>query len=73
LRTLHFPKLRVPALFVHGTADPFGTMAELETAIATIPARTRIIPVEKAGHDLKRGRFDLTAVAEGLCALASLD
>jgi uncharacterized protein len=73
LRTQHFPKLGVPALFVHGTTDPFGTMAELETAIATIPARTRIIPVEKAGHDLKRGRFDLTAIVDGLRGLAPAD
>src|SRR5438309_9864164 len=29
LRTEHFPHLRTPALFVHGTADPFGSIAEL--------------------------------------------
>jgi predicted alpha/beta-hydrolase family hydrolase len=63
----------VPALFVHGIADPFATTAELEAAIATIPARTRIIPVEKAGHDLRRGRFDLAAIVDGLCALAAPD
>ena len=59
LRTQHFPRLNVPALFIHGTADPFGSVAELEAAIAAIPARTRIIAIEKAGHDLKRGHFDL--------------
>jgi predicted alpha/beta-hydrolase family hydrolase len=73
LRTQHFPQLRVPALFVHGTTDPFATMDELETAIAMIPARTQIIPVEKAGHDLKRGRFDLSAIVDGLRALAPPD
>src|SRR5271169_3034909 len=25
LRTEHFPRLRVPAVFVHGTGDPFGS------------------------------------------------
>jgi predicted alpha/beta-hydrolase family hydrolase len=62
LRTEHFPRLRVPALFVHGTADPFGSIAELRTAAALIPAPTRIMPIERAGHDLRRGRFDLGAV-----------
>ena len=62
LRTEHFPRLSVPALFVHGTADPFGTIAELRAAIAAIPAPTRLMPIEGAGHDLRRGRFDLGAV-----------
>ena len=62
LRTEHFPRLRIPALFVHGTADPFGTIAELRQAVTAIPAPTRLMPVEGAGHDLRRGRFDLAAV-----------
>ena len=62
LRTEHFPRLRIPALFVHGTADPFGTIAELRQAVTAIPAPTRLMPVEAAGHDLRRGRFDLAAV-----------
>jgi predicted alpha/beta-hydrolase family hydrolase len=66
LRTQHFRQLHVPALFVSGTADGFGTIKELEAAIATIPARTRLIAVEGAGHDLKRGRFDLAPLPEAL-------
>ena len=62
LRTEHFPRLRVPALFVQGTADPFGTLAELRQAVAAIPAATRLMPIDGAGHDLRRGRFDLDAV-----------
>jgi predicted alpha/beta-hydrolase family hydrolase len=62
LRTEHFPRLEIPALFVHGTADPFGSIAELRLAVAMIPASTRVLPVERAGHDLRRGRFDLAAV-----------
>jgi predicted alpha/beta-hydrolase family hydrolase len=62
LRTEHFPRLKIPALFVHGTADPFGSIAKLRLAIALIPAPTRVLPVEGAGHDLRRGRFDLDAV-----------
>jgi predicted alpha/beta-hydrolase family hydrolase len=67
LRTEHFPRLRVPALFVHGTADPFGSIAELRSAISAIPSPTQVMPIEGAGHDLRRGRFDLAAVvAEAL-------
>jgi uncharacterized protein len=51
-RTEHFIKLRVPALFVHGTRDPFGTIAELETATRLIPAKTALLPVEGAPHGL---------------------
>ena len=53
LRTAYFPELRTPALFVHGTRDPFGTIDELRTAIAAIPARTDIFALERSGHDLK--------------------
>jgi predicted alpha/beta-hydrolase family hydrolase len=53
-RTAHFPELRTPALFVHGTADGFGSPEELREAMAMIPARTDLLVVEGAGHDLKR-------------------
>jgi len=62
LRTEHFPRLRAPALFVHGTADPFGSIAELRAAVALIPTPTQVMPIANAGHDLRRGRFDLGAV-----------
>lgn len=52
LRTQHFPAVRVPALFVHGTRDAFGSIAEMEQALATIPARTKLVPVQGAGHGL---------------------
>jgi len=59
LRTAHFPRLRTPAVFVHGTSDPFATNAELRAALALIPSETKLIAVDGAGHDLRRGRFDL--------------
>ena len=52
LRTQHFFTLRTPALFVQGTRDPFGTIAEIEQALKLIPGRTRLLPIEGAGHDL---------------------
>jgi predicted alpha/beta-hydrolase family hydrolase len=51
-RTQHLPDLRTPALFIHGTRDPFGTIAELEQALKMIPAKTKLLTVEGAGHDL---------------------
>ena len=52
LRVKHLPDLRVPTLFVHGTRDPFGSIAEMEKAIALIPAKTELLTVDGAGHDL---------------------
>jgi predicted alpha/beta-hydrolase family hydrolase len=51
-RTQHLPGIHVPVLFVHGTRDPFGTIAEIEAARALIPFRTQLLQVEGAGHDL---------------------
>ncbi len=52
LRVQHLPKLQVPALFVHGTRDPFGSIEEMESALKMIPARTELLKVDGAGHDL---------------------
>ncbi len=51
-RTQHLPDLRTPTLFVHGARDPFGTIDELERAMKMIPAKTKLLTVEGAGHDL---------------------
>src|SRR5436305_7722222 len=53
LRTAFFPELRTPALFVHGTNDPFGSIEELRAAVQLIPARTDLLEVTGAAHDLK--------------------
>ncbi len=52
LRTQHLPKLQTPALFVHGTRDPFGSIEEMEAAIKLIPSKVKLLPVDGAGHDL---------------------
>jgi uncharacterized protein len=54
LRTAHLPKLAAPALFVHGSRDPFGSLEEIEAARALIPSRTSLVAVTGAGHDLFR-------------------
>lgn len=52
LRTEHFTSISVPAVFTHGSSDPFGSIAELEVAAALIAAPTEIVEVPGAGHDL---------------------
>jgi len=51
-RTQHLPNIEVPVMFVSGTRDPFGTIDEIEAARKLIPAKTLLLPVEGAGHDL---------------------
>lgn len=52
LRTAHFPRLTGPALFVHGTRDPFGSLEEMHSAIELIPGKHALLEIEGAGHDL---------------------
>ena len=53
LRTSHFPKLVTPAFFAHGTRDPFGSIAEMQSALQLIPAPHELLEIEGAGHDLR--------------------
>jgi uncharacterized protein len=71
LRTAFFPALQTPALFVQGTADPFATPEELRLAVALIPARTALLPVEGAAHDLKRAAALSSEILARLDALLS--
>jgi predicted alpha/beta-hydrolase family hydrolase len=52
LRTQHLPNLRNSSLFVHGTRDPFGSIEEMTQALKMIPAKTELMTVDGAGHDL---------------------
>jgi predicted alpha/beta-hydrolase family hydrolase len=61
-RTAHFPSLRLPCFFAHGTRDPFGAVEEIQAAMALIPGPRQLTLVEKAGHDLARGKFDVPAM-----------
>jgi predicted alpha/beta-hydrolase family hydrolase len=64
-RTQHFFHLRTPALFVQGTRDPFGSLQEIEQALKLIPAKTKLLPVEGAGHDLGfKGKSKRTELPE---------
>ena len=61
LRTAHFPRLQVPAFFVHGTRDGFGSIDEMTAALKLISAPTQLLPVPGAGHELltKQNRDEL--------------
>jgi hypothetical protein len=63
LRVQHLPQLHVPSLFVHGTRDPFGSTEEIEAALRLIPAKTQLMVVDGAGHDLG---FKGKSVRQGL-------
>ena len=52
MRTAHFPSLQSPAMFVSGTRDGFGTIEEINEALELIPARTELLSIEGAGHEL---------------------
>jgi predicted alpha/beta-hydrolase family hydrolase len=72
LRVQHLPELRTQALFVQGTRDPFGSIEEMEKALQLIPGRTKLLPMESAGHDLgfkgkaRQGQLSGLVVAEFL-------
>lgn len=70
-RTAFFPDLRIPVLFVHGTQDPFASLEELRDAMALIPARTDLLPVEGAGHELARAADLANEMMARLEALAT--
>jgi len=59
LRTAHFAQWKTPALFVHGSKDPFGTIEELRVALEMITAPVRMLEVAGAGHDLGRKHAEL--------------
>jgi uncharacterized protein len=62
LRTGHFPDLQTPAMFVHGTRDGFGSIDEVAAALKRIPARTELLPLTGAGHELvtKKNRDEVS-------------
>jgi predicted alpha/beta-hydrolase family hydrolase len=61
LRTAHFPRLETPALLVSGNCDGFGSIDELKSALNLIPARTELLSIAGAGHELlsKKNREEL--------------
>ena len=52
LRTKHLGEITRPALFAHGTRDPFGSIAEMKAALKLIQEKNELLTIEGAGHDL---------------------
>jgi predicted alpha/beta-hydrolase family hydrolase len=75
LRTAHFPRLQIPSLFIHGTRDGFGSIEELASAVKLIPARTELLSVTGAGHELlnKKNHHELRGqIVQALRSCAGL-
>jgi uncharacterized protein len=72
LRTEHFPRLRTPAVFVHGSRDPFGSPAEMRDALALVPVLTALIVIDGAGHDLSGSRGRTATDTRREVAMAAL-
>ncbi len=50
LRVDHFPQLRVPVLMISGVSDPFGSPAEFDEQVPTIPGPVTRLQLP-GGHD----------------------
>jgi len=62
-RTEHLPRITVPTVFTHGTADPFGSIDELRSAAALVGAPTEVVEITGARHDLGSKSLDVPALA----------
>ncbi|MEV3903175.1 alpha/beta family hydrolase [Mycobacterium sp. NPDC050551] len=62
-RTEHLPRITVPTVFTHGTADPFGTIDELRPAAGLVGADTEVVEITGARHDLGSKKLDVPALA----------
>lgn len=71
LRTSHFPALQTPTLFVHGMRDGFGSLQEMKSALALIPAPTRLLAIAGAGHELLTKTNRATLINEIMSNLTS--
>ncbi len=61
LRVDHFPQLDVPCLFISGTRDPFGSPAEFEAHLPTIPGDTTVHWIEGKDHALRGADDEIVA------------
>lgn len=61
-RTEHLPRIAVPTVFTHGTADPFGSIDELRAAARLISGPAEIVEITGARHDLGSKTLDVPAL-----------
>lgn len=55
-RSAHWPRVSLPALFVQGTRDAFGTVDELRADLARFAGRATLHVVDGADHSFKVSR-----------------
>ena len=61
LRTQHLPDVRTPALFVHGTRDPFGLPDEMEQARSLLKGPAVLSQVEGRRDTISRPASSMSA------------
>lgn len=52
-RTAHWPHVRVPALFIQGSRDPFASPEELREELPRFGGETRLLIVDDGDHSFK--------------------
>jgi uncharacterized protein len=65
LRDAHLDDVRVPMLFLQGTADPFATPELLETVVRRLGPRAVLESVDGAGHSFHRAGTPRDPAGEG--------
>lgn len=65
------PAISVPVLFIQGTSDRAGRPGEVRAAAKALPARTLVVALEGARHDLA-GRRRAREIAEAFAEFAGL-
>ena len=71
LRTEHFPRIRIPCLFVSGTRDAFGTPDELQRHAQKINGAVEWHWIETADHGFKPLKSSGLTVDAALAAAAA--
>lgn len=62
-RTEHLPDITAPTVFTQGSADPFGTIAEIRAAADLLAGPVEIVEITGARHDLGSKTLDVPALA----------
>ncbi len=52
-RVGHWPDVQLPALFVQGTRDAFGTVEEVRANLSRFAGSARLLPIEGGDHSFK--------------------
>jgi len=71
VRSEHFPRLRVPCLFVHGTRDAFGSPDELRAAARKVRGRVSWHWIDTADHGFEPLKSSGLTQAEALAGAAA--